>query len=241
MNTQITLENFNNLKLKGMSKVYNSVLSMSPHQLPGLHEFAARLTEAEIQEKNEKKTSMYLKTSKLRYNALLEHVYCNVQRNFTKDNLLQIADCSFIERTENVLITGATGCGKSYLACALGRAACSLGYKTLYFGMPRLFEKITQAKLDGTYIKFINQLEKTNLIILDDFGLQPLTQDIRLTLLQILEDSYQKNSIIVTSQLPVSMWHQYIGDVTLADAILDRLVVNSSRIELKGDSLRKKK
>lgn len=241
MNTQHTLEQLTKLKLAGMAAVYRAVLSMPVHDLPTLHEMAARMVEAELQNRAENKTASFLRMSKLRYNAVLENIYCSVDRNFTKNSLLQLADCSFIERAENVLITGATGCGKSYLGSALGRQACTLGYKTLYFGMPRLIEKIAQSRLDGTYIKFINQLEKTNLIILDDFGLQPLTTDIRLALLQILEDGYAKKSVIVTSQLPVSKWHQYINDPTLADAIMDRLAVNSNKIELKGESLRKKK
>jgi DNA replication protein DnaC len=240
MNTQITLDNLAKLKLSGMAKVYQGILSMHIHEHPSLDQLMARLAEAELQERANKKTQMFLKVSKLRYNAILENIYCNVQRNFTKDNLLALADCRFIERAENILITGATGCGKSYLACALGRQACTLGYKTLYFGMARLIEKISQSKLEGTYAKFINYLDKANLIILDDFGLHPMDTTIRLALLQIMEDSYGKRAIIVAAQLPVSKWHQYIGDPTIADAIMDRLSVNASKIELKGDSLRKK-
>jgi len=240
MNTQITLDNLAKLKLSGMAKVYQGILSMHIHEHPSLDQLMARLAEAELQEKANKKTQMFLKVSKLRYNAILENIYCNAQRNFTKDNLLVLADCRFIERAENILITGKTGSGKSYLACALGRQACTLGYKTLYFGMARFIEKISQSKLEGTYAKFINYLDKANLIILDDFGLHPMDTTIRLALLQIMEDSYGKRAIIVTAQLPVPKWHQYIGDPTIADAIMDRLSVNASKIELEGDSLRKK-
>jgi DNA replication protein DnaC len=240
MNTQITLDNLTKLKLTGMSKVYQSVLSMPIQEHPDINQLMARLTESELQERANKKTEMFLRLSKLRYNAILEQIHCNVNRNFTKENLLMLADCSFIDKSENILITGATGCGKSYLACALGRQACTLGYKTIYFGMTRLLEKIVQTKLDGSYVKFINLLEKTNLIIIDDFGLQPLDTVTRLALLQILEDSYGKKSIIITSQLPVSKWHEYINDPTIADAIMDRLAVNANKIDLKGESLRKK-
>ncbi len=240
MNTQITLDNLAKLKLSGMAKVYQGILSMPIQDLPSLDQLMANLTEAEIQERANKKTQMFLRISKLRYNAILENIFCNAHRNFTKENLLALAGCSFIERAENILITGATGCGKSYLACALGRQACMFGYKTVYFGMARLIEKISQSKLEGTYVKFINYLDRTNLIIIDDFGLHPLDTVTRLALLQIMEDSYGKRSIIVTSQLPVANWHQYIDDPTIADAIMDRLSVNASRIELKGDSLRKK-
>jgi DNA replication protein DnaC len=240
MNTQITLDNLTKLKLLGMVKAYQAILSMPLQDQPSINQFIARLAEAELQDKTNKKTEMFLRLSKLRYNAILEQVHCNPQRNLSKETLIMLADCSFIDRSENLLITGSTGCGKSYLACAIGRQACTLGYKTVYFGMNRLIEKIAQSKLDGSYVKFINQLEKTHLIILDDFGLHPLDPTIRLAILQILEDRYGKKSIIITSQLPVAKWYEYIDEPTLADAIMDRLAVNASRIELKGESLRKK-
>jgi DNA replication protein DnaC len=240
MNTQITLDNLAKLKLHGMAKVYQGIIAMPVHERPSPDQLMARLAEAEIQERAHKKTQMFLKVSRLRYNAVLENIYCSAQRNFTKDNLLAVADCSFIERSENILITGATGCGKSYLACALGRQACTLGYKTAYFGMARFLERVAQSKLDGTYAKFINYLDKTKLIVLDDFGLHPLDTVARLALLQVMEDAYGKRSVIVTSQLPVSKWHGYLDDPTIADAIMDRLAVNASRIELGGPTLRKK-
>jgi len=153
--------------------------------------------------------------------------------------MMKLADCSFIERTENVLITGATGCGKSYIACALGHQDCLLGYCTLYFNMNRLCEQLAVAKVDGTFIKWINRIAKANLIIIDDFGLQPLTHDVKLAILQILEDRYAKNATIIASQLPIKAWYEYIDDATIADAIMDRLTAKASKIQLKGKSLRK--
>lgn len=241
MNTQITLDHLSELKLQGMARAYQTVLSMPLQDQPSLNQFMARLAEAEIQHRAQKKTEMFLLQSKLRYNAVLEQVYCNVNRNLSRENLMAIADCNFIERSENLLITGATGCGKSFLACAIGRQACTFGYRTLYFGINRFLEKISSSKLDGTFIKMLNQIEKTHLLILDDFGLHPLDTVTRLALLQILEDRYGKKSVIITSQLPVANWYEYIGESTIADAIMDRLAVNAHRFDLKGESLRKKK
>lgn len=241
MNTQETLDQLKQLKLKGMVQSYEAVLQMPSHEQLSLHQTVARLAEAELQYRMHQKTQMFLKLSKLRYNALLENVQCSEQRNFTKDQLLYFADGTFVDRAENVLITGATGCGKSYLACALGRLACSLGYKVLYLGMTRFLEKINQSKLEGNYVKVLNQIEKNQLLILDDFGLQPMDTATRLALLQILEDRYGKKSVIITSQLPIKNWFDYINEPTLADAIMDRMTANANKIELKGQSLRKQK
>lgn len=240
MNTNRTIEQLKSLKLPGMADAYQSIESLALHDRPDLDQCIARMVEAEIQYRTESKMKMYLKLSKLRYNAVLEDINCSTERNLKKEIILKLADCSFIRRAENILISGATGCGKSFLACALGRQACSMGYKTYYFGMNRFLEKITQAKLDGTYVKLLNQVDKADLIILDDFGLHPMDTTSRLALLQILEDRYERKSMIIASQLPVSSWHNYIGEATLADAILDRLTGNAHRFELKGESLRRK-
>ncbi len=241
MNTQITFDHLAELKLDGMSKAYKATLAMPVQSQPSLNQFMARLAEAELQERATRKTALFLRQSKLRYDAVLEQVYCNPERNLTQDKLMMIADCGFIDRAENILITGKTGCGKSYLACAIGRQACTLGYRTLYFGINRFLEKIALSKLDGTYIKLLNQIEKAHLIIIDDFGLHPLNGTTRRALLQILEDRYGIKSTIIVSQLPVANWYEYIGETTISDAIMDRLSGNAHRIDLEGDTLRNKK
>lgn len=241
MNTQLTLDHLEQLKLNGMTKAYQAALSLPVQNQPSLNQFMAQLAEAELRDRAEKRTALYLRQSKLRYDAVLEQVHCNAQRNLSQEKLMMIADCGFINRSENILITGATGTGKSYLACAIGRQACILGYRTLYFGINRFLEKIALAKLDGTYIKLLNQIEKAHLIIIDDFGLHPLNGTTRRALLQILEDRYGLKSTIIAAQLPVASWYEYIGESTISDAIMDRLAANAHRFELEGDTLRKKK
>lgn len=208
---------------------------------PTLELAIARMVEAELQDRRDRKTEMFLKTSRLRYTALLEDVICGTDRNFTKEDLTVLSDCSFIRRHENLLIQGKCGCGKSFLACALGRQACILGYRTVYLNMNSFVEKVAISKLDGSFLKMITSLEKNDLIILDDFGLQPMDMNTRLALLQILEERYERKSVIIASQLPIAKWYDYIGDATLADAIMDRLVANANKIELKGESMRQRR
>jgi DNA replication protein DnaC len=240
INTDQTLEQLKQLKLIGMAQAYGTTLALPSHELPTAHELMARLVEAEQLSRTQQRTQMYLKLSNLRYDAVLEQVQCSPARNITRDQILALADCTFLQRAENILITGPTGCGKSYLACAFGRQACTMGYKSMYLGMNRFTEKIALAKLDGSYIKLLNHIEKIPLIIIDDFGLTPLENQVRIALLQLLEDRYGKRSTIITSQLPVSKWYQYINEPTLADAIMDRLSGSAHRFELKGESMRKK-
>jgi DNA replication protein DnaC len=195
----------------------------------------------ELLSRNNERTNYFLKLAKLRLPALPEHVECSAARNFTKQQFITLLEGHYLKQGANILINGSTGSGKSFLACALGHQACLQGYKTTYLNMNRLIEKITIAKLDGSYIKFLNHLERQTLIIFDDFGLQTLTQEVKLALLQILEDRYAKRSVIITSQLPVSKFYEYLNEPTLADAIMDRMTANAHRIELKGESRRKTK
>ena len=241
MNTQFTLEQLYSLKLEGMAKRYQAALALPVHQQEEAHSLVALLCQAEVEYRNYYRTQRLLKNSRLRYNAVLEEVICTPERGLTKETILRLADCMFIKKAENVLVSGVTGTGKSFFSCALGRSACLLGYKTLYFSMNKFLEALTQAKLDGSYLKWIKTIANHQLLILDDFGIKALSHDGRLALLDILEDRYDSGSTIITSQLPVDKWYEFINEPTIADAILDRLTATAHKIELTGQSLRKRK
>jgi len=239
MNTSETLHQLTELKLRGMAMAYQAQLDLPMDQHLDAHEMVAQLTQSEVSSRSQERTSYYLKLAKLRIPASPEQVKCSAARNLTKQQLAMLLQGDYIKNGQPVLITGPTGCGKSYLACALAHQACHQGYRTQYYSMTRFIEKITLAKLDGSYLKLLTHLDRTPLIILDDFGIQPVDQNVQLTLLQMLEDRYRRRSIIFTSQLPVSKWHEYLNDPTVADAIMDRLTAKAVRIDLKGESLRK--
>ena len=240
MNPHATLDVLHTLHLSGMAHQYETILQLPAQQQPDAHTLLATLVDSEQNFRRQAKIQLYLRLSKLRYPAVLEQLAYAPSRNLTKEQVLPLLDCSWIGRAENILIAGPTGSGKSYLACALGHQACLMGYRTLYFNMNRFADKIMLAKLDGSFTKLLNHLEKIHVVILDDFGLAPLDQNTRLAILQMLEDRYGLKSVIIASQLPVAAWHDYIAEPTLADAILDRLLANAHRFELKGESLRKK-
>jgi len=234
-----SLETMRQIKLTGMADAYEGLLNLPVNKQPDSHEMLARLVDAEKQHRSHKRMQMFLRLSKLRYQAVIQDIDCSEKRKLSKEKLMTLADCAYLDRGENVLITGATGCGKSYLSCALGHTACMNGYRTLYFNMNRFTEQIALAKTDGSLIKWMDRIKKARLIILDDFGLQPITHQVKLILLQILEDRYEKASTIICSQLPVGKWHEYFDEPTIADAILDRIIPKAHRIDLKGNSLRK--
>jgi DNA replication protein DnaC len=171
----------------------------------------------------------------------VEQIVFDQERSIDQNQILRLAECDFINRKENILITGSTGIGKSFIASAIGHQACLLGYRTLYYNASKLFSQLKMAKGDGSYVKEISKIEKQHLLIIDDFGLQPLDGHNRSALMEIIEDRHAKASLIITAQVPVNKWHEIIGETTIADAILDRVVHGAHRIELIGDSMRKKK
>lgn len=234
-----TLQSMRNLRLTGMADRYEAIFSLPSHQRPQTEVLLAQLLEAEDLYRIHRKSTLAIKNARFRYQSSVQELNFSSSRNLDKDAIIALSDCSFIERGENVLITGATGCGKSFLASALGHQACLLGKKVAYFSLPKLLSKIKTDKIDGSFRKEIERIESKQLLILDDWGLTPLDTQAKLALLQIIEDRHNKYSTIITSQLPVNQWHQYIDDNTIADAILDRIIHQAVRINLEGESLRK--
>lgn len=239
MNNNATLEKLKLMKLKGMADAFQTAVETRSHQDMTADDLVSYIVEAEYNDRNNRKICRSIETARFRYNASIEEIDFHNQRNLDKNNLLRLADLSFITNRENIIITGKTGVGKSFLASALGHKACVQGYKVMYFNTGKLFSKLKMSGADNSYMKEIKKIEQQDLIILDDFGLQVLDLQSRLYLLEILEDRHSKRSTIITSQLPVAKWYEIIDDETIADAILDRVVHSSHRIELKGESLRK--
>ena len=236
-----TLEKMRKMKFYGMLRAFKTSMESKNTERYTPDEMIAYLIEQEWEDRHNRNIERQLKNARFRYKAAIEDVYYSSDRNVEKNEVKRLAECSFIEKNENIFITGSTGIGKSYLASALGHQACGLGYKVLYHNTAKLFGKLKMAKADGSYIKEIARIEKHHLLILDDFGLQPLDPQSRASLMEIIEDRHGKGSIIITSQVPVNKWHDIIGEKTVADAILDRIIHGAHRLELKGESLRKTK
>ena len=228
------------MKLYGMHRALKTSLESGKKEEYTSDEMVAHIIEAEWDERQNRSIDQKVKNARFRYKAAVEEFHYNQDRNIERNQLMRFAECTFIGKHENILITGSTGIGKSYIASAIGHQACSLGYRVLYHNVPKLFSKLKMAKADGTYTKEIAKIERQHLLILDDFGIQPFDAQSRAALMEIIEDRHGKCSIIITSQVPVSKWHDVIGEKTVADAILDRIIHEAHRLELKGESMRKK-
>ncbi len=240
MNTN-TLDKLRKMKFFGMFHAFKCSMETGKTNDYTADELLAHLVEAEWDDRQNRRIERAIYYAHFRYKASVESIHYNAERSIDRNQILRLADCTFLDRYENLLITGSTGIGKSYVASAIGHQACILGYKVLYASTPKLFAKLKMAKADGSYIKEAAKLERQELLILDDFGIQPFDAQSRAALMEIIEDRHGKTSLIITSQLPVSKWYDVIGEKTIADAILDRIVHDAHRIELKGESMRKKR
>lgn len=229
----------NKLRLAGMARSWTALQETRQlHELT-LLEGMEVLLQAETQERDNRRFKRLEHQAGFRYKSSVEELKINPARGIDRALLATLATGEYISKGASVLITGATGCGKSFLSSALGHHACAQGYKVAYFNTQKLLLKIKMARLEGTIYKFFEKLAKTNLLILDDFGLTHFEKQQQMDFMEIIEDRHGKTSTIIASQLPVASWYDVIGEQTIADAILDRLVHSSYRIEIKGDSLRK--
>ena len=240
MNDQ-TIEKMRTMKLHGMVRAFRTSLQSGKAEKSTADELLSILVDSEWDERYNRKLNRSVKNARFRYKAAVELINFDDHRVAIKNQVLRLADCAFVDKKENVLITGSTGVGKSYIASAIGHQACSLGYKVLYEHSSKLFARLKAGKADGTYLKEIVRMEKQDLLIIDDFGIQPLDQQSRTILMEIIEDRHGKKSTLITSQIPINLWYEIIGEQTIADAILDRIVHDSERVELKGESMRKKR
>ena len=239
MTNEATIEKMQQMKLSGMSHAFQTTMETTFAADFTPDEMVAYLVDAEWEERQNRKLARLLKRAHFRYQASLEQINTTAQRHLDKNLLLRLADCEWVKRGENILITGPTGVGKSFIACALGNQAALHGIRVLYFTCIKMFSKLKMAKADGTYVKELAKIQKHNLLIIDDFGLHPVDEQSKLILLELLEDRYSINSTIVTSQFPIKSWHDIIDNPTVADAICDRLIHNAYKIDLKGESMRK--
>jgi len=239
MNKNQTIEKMRSMRLNAMAGMYQHHLQNNLYSDSTPDEYISLLTDHEWEERQNTKIQRLIKQAGFRQKATIMDVDFITARNLEKNMLNRLSSLDFIQKKENIILTGASGVGKSYLAQALGHQACLMGFKIQYHITARLFNRLKLAKVDGTYNKELNKLMKIDLLILDDFGLQSFDNHARNALMDIIEDRFNTKSTIVSSQIPVSAWYDIIGEGTIADAILDRLVNSSHRIDLKGESMRK--
>jgi DNA replication protein DnaC len=241
MLTHPILDQLLELKLTGMHRALSEQMDMTDIEPLSFEERFGLLVDREMTERADRRLQYRLRQAKLRQSACVEDIDYRHRRGLDKRLMRQLATGEYLDNRLNLLITGPSGVGKTWLACALAHKACRDGRSVRYLRVPRLLQDFTIAKADGRYAKLLRDYARADLVVLDDFGLMPMHDELRRDLLEILDDRHNRKSTLVTSQLPVDKWHDYIGEPTLADAILDRLVHNAYRLDLKGESMRKTK
>ena len=240
MNNEATLQKMSMMRLWGMSNAFKNMIETGILKDMSPGEALAHLVDSEYDERFTNKLKRLISMADFRYCASINELSYGKSRNLDKDLILSLTDCSWIKKSENIIITGSTGVGKSYLACSVGNLACLNGCKVLYLNAMKLFQELKLSKNDGSYLKVLQKISKKDLVIIDDFGLHPMDSLSSMILLEILEDRYERKSVIITSQYPTGSWFELIPDKTYADAICDRLIHKSVKIDLEGPSLRKK-
>ena len=240
--TQQTLTRLRHLKLTGMADAVQQQLEQAStyEGLPFIERLSL-LVEHEQLSREQRKQTRLVKQARLKLQATVQELDYQSARNLERSQVANLAQGEWLRRGQNLLITGPCGCGKTYLACALGYQACQQGHSTRYYRLPRLLLELSQAKVDGSYARLLGQLARIELLVLDDWGLEAVNAEQRNALLEIMDDRYGKYSTVVVSQLPTEEWYASLGDNTLADAILDRLMHNAHRLSLKGESMRKRR
>jgi DNA replication protein DnaC len=236
-----TFDKLHALKLVGMAEVLKDQLGKAAMDGLSFEERFALLVDAQYLWKDNKRTERFLKNAKLKLAASMEDIDYRSARGLDKSVMLSLANCDWVRNHRNVIIVGPTGIGKTYLSCALAQRACRVGMSAFYTRSPKLYYALAMARADGSYARMLAKLAKTSVLVIDDLGMAPMTQAERNDLLEVIEDRHGAASTVITSQLRVEHWHEVIGDPTIADAILDRLVHNAHKIMLQGDSMRKKK
>ena len=234
MLTSPTLDKLRDLNLMGMSRAYQEQMERADFQALSFDDRLGLLVDVEMQEREDRRLYRYLKAARLRDQACVEDLDFHIPRGLNRTLILELAEGRWIEAHQNVLVIGATGLGKTYVACALAEAAIRKGHTALYLRFPRMIDELTVARVDGRMPRLLATWARVELLVLDDFAMRSITSQQSADFLEVIEDRSQRRSTIVTSQMPVKQWHEVLGDATIADAILDRLIHNAFRIELHG-------